>query len=438
MLTNPVLISVIVMVVLSLLKLNVLIALIVAAVVGGLLAGMPLVETMETLIGGMGGNAETALNYILLGALAAAIHKTGAATIITQKLSKSMKGTGKALVFIIAFISIFSQNLIPVHIAFIPILIPPLIMVMNKLSIDRRAVASALTFGLKAPYVAIPFGFGFIFHGIIRDEMAASGLELAQGDIWQVMWIPGLAMVVGLFIAILFTYRKPREYKPVEETGTEFGQQEQEVEDVVFNKNHVVTILGALAALVVQITLESLALGAILGLAIMLIGGAIKWTGIDEMVKSGIGLMGFIAFVMLVASGYGDVIRATGGVEALVDSVSGAIGENQLVAATGMIVIGLFITMGIGTSFGTIPIIAAIYVPLAAELGFSPMATVLLVGSAAALGDAGSPASDSTLGPSAGLNVDGQHDHIWDTCVPTFIHFNIPIMIFAIIGAVIL
>ncbi len=438
MLTNPVVISVIVMVVLSLLKLNVLLALILAAVAGGLLANMPLMETMNTLIGGMGGNAETALNYILLGALAAAIHKTGAATIITQKLSKSMTGTGKSLVFIIAFISIFSQNLIPVHIAFIPILIPPLIMVMNKLKIDRRAVASALTFGLKAPYVALPVGFGLIFHNIIRDEMAASGLELVEGQIWHVMWIPGLAMVVGLFIAILFTYRKPREYKPIEETGTEFGQQEHEVEDVVFNKNHAVTVVGAVAALVVQLTVGSLALGAILGLAIMLVGGAIKWTGIDDMVKSGIGMMGFIAFVMLVASGYGDVIRATGGVESLVDSVSGAIGDNQLIAATGMITIGLLITMGIGTSFGTIPIIAAIYVPLAAELGFSPMATVLLIGSAAALGDAGSPASDSTLGPSAGLSVDGQHDHIWDTCVPTFIHFNIPIMIFGIIGAMIL
>ena len=170
----------------------------------------------------------------------------------------------------------------------------------------------------------------------------------------------------------------------------------------------------------------------------MVVGGAIKWTNLDGMVKDGIGMMGFIAFVMLVASGYGDVIRATGGVETLVGSVTGIIGDNQLLAATGMIVLGLFITMGIGTSFGTVPIIAAIYVPLALELGFSPAATILLIGSAAALGDAGSPASDSTLGPTAGLNVDAQHDHIWDTCVATFTHFDIPIIIFGIIGAVIL
>jgi predicted histidine transporter YuiF (NhaC family) len=41
-------------------------------------------------------------------------------------------------------------------------------------------------------------------------------------------------------------------------------------------------------------------------------------------------------------------------------------------------------------------------------------------------GGRGFPASDSTLGPTSGLNADGQHDHIWDSVVPTFIHYNIP------------
>ena len=56
--------------------------------------------------------------------------------------------------------------------------------------------------------------------------------------------------------------------------------------------------------------------------------------------------------------------------------------------------------MGIGTSFGTVPVIAAIYVPLALKLGFGPAAIVSMISIAAALGDAGSPASDTTLGPS--------------------------------------
>src|SRR5699024_8518369 len=277
---------------------------------------------------------------------------------------------GKLLVVLIAIISIFSQNLIPVHIAFIPIIIPPLLSLMNQLKIDRRAVASALTFGLKAPYVAIPAGYGLIFHGIIRDEITASGLAVQLGDIRRVMWIPGLAMLVGLVFAIFISYRKPREYVTDEAILTT-----DEIQVLPFTKNHFVALLGAISALVIQLTLVSLALGAIVG--IMIVGKAISWSSVDNMLDKGIGMMGYIAFVMLVAAGYGEVIRATNGVEALVGSLVQMVNGNTIVAIIGMIVIGLFITLGIGTSFGTIPIIAAIYVPLSIELGFSPAAIIL-------------------------------------------------------------
>ena len=96
------------------------------------------------------------------------------------------------------------------------------------------------------------------------------------------------------------------------------------------------------------------------------------------------------------------------------------------------------ITMGIGSSFSTVPIIATLFVPLCLELNFSVMATAALVGTAGALGDAGSPASDSTLGPTSGLNADGKHDHIWDTVIPTFIHFNLPLLAFGWLAAMVL
>lgn len=436
MLTNPVVLSVIVMSVLCLLKLNVIISLIIAAIVGGLLAGMPIGDVMGTLIGGMGGNAETALSYILLGALAAAIHETGLATILSKKIAGAIKGKGTVLLIIIAIIACFSQNLIPVHIAFIPILIPPLLGVMNKLKIDRRAAACALTFGLKAPYIALPVGFGLIFHGIVADQMTQNGMEILKTDVWKGLWLPGLGMVLGLLVAIFISYRKQREYKTVDDLSMAEVAAASD-EPVKITKEHFAALAGALAALVIQLTMGSLPLGALVGLAIMVAFGAIKWSSIDKVMNSGIGMMGFIAFVMLVASGYGSVIRETGGVEALVNATAGAVGGSKLLAAIAMIILGLIITMGIGTSFGTIPIIAVIYVPLALKIGFSPLATAVLIGTAAALGDAGSPASDSTLGPTSGLNADGQHDHIWDTCVPTFLHYNIPLVIFGVIGALI-
>jgi predicted histidine transporter YuiF (NhaC family) len=77
-------------------------------------------------------------------------------------------------------------------------------------------------------------------------------------------------------------------------------------------------------------------------------------------------------------------------------------------------------------------------VPLAVALGFSPLATAALIGASGAIGDAGAPASDSTLGPTSGLNADGQHNHIWDTCVPTFMHYNIPLFIGGVVAGLIL
>ena len=65
--TNPIIISVILLCILCLCRINVLLALIVSAVVGGLVGHMNLSEVMNIFIHGMGGNSETALSYILLG-----------------------------------------------------------------------------------------------------------------------------------------------------------------------------------------------------------------------------------------------------------------------------------------------------------------------------------------------------------------------------------
>ena len=430
---NPVVISIAVMIVLCLFKFNVFLSILVSAIVAGVCSGMPIGDTMSILVGGMGGNAETALSYILLGALAVAVSKTGLASILAKKISKIVKGKKLTLILLIAFMSCFSQNLIPVHIAFIPILIPSLLGLMNKLKIDRRGVACALTFGLKTPYIAIPVGFGLIFQNIIRDQMTANGMEITTGMVTSVMWIAAIGMILGLLVAVFITYRKPRDYK--DKTIEEI--EENEIEEKMTSK-HWFALLGAVTAFIVQILTGSLPLGGLCAIIVLFVSGAIKFDEIDELVDGGVKMMGLIGFIMLVAAGYGSVLRETGAVESLVASVSGLVGNSKLIGALLMLLVGLLVTMGIGSSFGTLPIIAAIYCPLGVSLGFSVKAIILLIGVAGALGDAGSPASDSTLGPTAGLNADKQHDHIWDTCVPTFIHYNIPLLIFGVIGAMIL
>ena len=439
-LLNPVVISVIVMCALCLVKFNVLLSILVAGIIGGLAAGMPIYKAgadnniIDVLIDGMGGNSATALSYILLGAFAVGLAQSGLGEILTKKISKIIGGKKFGLIFTIAFIGCFSQNLVPVHIAYIPILIPPLIPLMNKLKIDRRAMACALTFSLKAPYVTIPVGFGLIFHQILVDNITDNGMPITVQDTQRVMWIAGLSMLVGLVFCVFVLYGRDRTYKDLPIPGAK----EDDGTELKMTKESWGALAGCVVTAGVSIWTKSLPYAAIAGLLTMIITGCIKLKELDKIMEGGIEMMGFIGYVMLVAAGYGNVLRAGGGVETLVEQAAGAMQGSKVIGAFVMLLIGLIITMGIGTSFGTIPIIAAIYVPLCTKLGFSVSSTILLIGIAAALGDAGSPASDSTLGPTSGLNVDGQHDHIWDTCVPTFIAFDITLLIGGVIGTMIL
>ena len=424
---NPILISVIILCVLCVLKINVLFSLMISAIVAGLLAKMPIDRIMDLFISGMGQNSETALSYILLGTLAAAMTHTGLAQILSIKIAKFIKNNKYLLIGILVVISILSQNLIPVHIAFIPILIPPLLPLMNRLKLDRRAVACALAFGLKAPYIAIPAGFGLIFQGLIADNMTQNGMNIAKTQVWHYSWFLGFAMFLALLIAIFITYRKPRQYSNIE-SKIDLNQ------DTKLHKKHYITLLGAIITLIVQLLSGSLPLGALIGLGVIFGFRAVSHKKMDFLMNEGVGLMGYIAFVMLVCAGYALVLKETGGIDSLLNSILPYIEHSKLLASLAMLLIGLIITIGIGSSFGTIPILAVLFIPLCMKLGFSIPATVVLLCAAAALGDAGSPASDTTLGPTAGLNADNQHNHIKDTCIPTFIHYNTALIIAALIA----
>ena len=432
---NAVVVAVIVMLVLSILRINVVFSLAIGAIVGGLIAGMSLSDTLEAFIGGLGDGAEVALSYAMLGGLAVAISKTGISELLVASILKLVKRKGdsqksglvKALIFIVLLLmAISSQNIIPIHIAFIPLLIPPIIKILNMLQIDRRLIACILAFGLITPYMSLPFGFGLVYQGIVADNISAAGLEITRHDVYGPMLIPAIGMVFGLVLAF-FVFRKPRQYEDI--------NVESELIVQVNKKNIIATIIALIATVIIQIpAIVPLAsgqmfLGALTGVFILYITGAIKWKEADSVLTDGMRLMAFIGMVMIASSGFAAVVTATGDVEGLVAAAKTILGDNKALAVLIMLLIGFFIDMGIGSSFATIPIIASIFVPIAESFGLSVAAIIALIGTAGALGDAGSPASDSTLGPTAGLNVDGQHDHIRDTCIPTLLIFNIPLLV---------
>lgn len=439
---NPVVIAVALMLVLSLLRINVVVSLAIGAIAGGLIGGLTLEQTLSTFTGGLGGGAEIALSYAMLGAFAVAISRSGITDLLARKvisqLGKDASSTRilwvkSLLLASVLAVSVSSQNLIPVHIAFIPILIPPLLHVMAQMQIDRRQVACVITFGLTATYMLLPVGFGGIFlNNILAKNLIDNGVPVELSQLPMAMAIPVLGMFCGLLIAVFFSYRKPRQYDLEKILAAE-------QETVELNLNHIwVALLAIAVALGLQLMTNSIVLGALAGFVIFTCGGVIKFRESQDAFTQGVRMMSLIGFIMISAAGFAAVMKETHGVDSLVQSVAGMMTGHKGLAALLMLLVGLLITMGIGSSFSTVPIIATIYVPLCIQLGFSPMATIALVGAAGALGDAGSPASDSTLGPTSGLNADGQHDHIWDSVVPTFIHYNIPLILFGWIAAMVL
>jgi len=416
--------------VLCLCRVNVLLALLISALVAGKLAGMHAGQIMDVFIDGMGQNSETALSYILLGTFAAAMAHTGLADVLAKRIALLIKNNKFMLLSVLTLLACASQNLIPVHIAFIPVIIPPLIGLMNRLKLDRRAVACALVFGLVTPYIVFPAGFGLIFQRLLADNMTLNGMNVAVGDVWKSVWILGIGLFCGLLWAVFVSYRKPREYADI-------PFREEKRRSLRFTGSHYITFIAAVATLAVQLWTKSLPLGALIGLSIIFGTRAINPEKMDALINEGIGLMGYVAFVMLVAAGFAGVLKSTGGIEVLVQGVIPFMMGSKLLAAFLMLVLGLFITIGIGTSFGTIPILAVLFVPIFVSLGFNPMEAIAVFAASAALGDAGSPASGTTLGPTAGLNVDGQQDHIKDTCIPTFLHYNLPLILFAMLAVLI-
>jgi predicted histidine transporter YuiF (NhaC family) len=427
---NAVLIAVTLMLALSLSRVNVVISILVSAMAGGLFGGLSISQTLAAFNAGLGGGAGIALSYALLGAFALALAESGLPHAMADGLAKLAKqsSTGSkikwGIILALLGLAIASQNILPIHIAFIPLVVPPLLYTLAKLKVDRRLLACILTFGLVTPYMVFPVGFGEIFlQQILLGSIAKSGLDASHVDVMHAMALPALGMVVGLMIAVFISYRKPRQYNIDAIAAIER-------EDILSRRSLSVAGLAMVGTFITQLYADSMLFGALAGFMICVLGGAVPLKKADSIFAEGMKMMAGIGLIMIAASGFAEVLKATGDVTSLVEQSMSLIGGNKPLAVFLMLLVGLIVTLGIGSSFSTVPILATIYVPLAIKLGLSAEAIVCLIGTAGALGDAGSPAADSTLGPTAGLNIDGQHDHMWDTVVPTFLHFNLPVMVF--------
>ena len=438
---NAIILAVLVMLILAMLRVHVVLSLFVGALAGGLSAGLGVSRTMVAFQDGLAAGAKIALSYALLGAFAMAVAHSGLPQLLANWLIGRIENKDESA----SRRAVRTTTMLVLGGIFIPLVVPPLLIVMSRLQLDRRAVACAITFGLVTTYMFLPLGFGRVFlHDILYANIEEAGLDVSQVPATQAMGIPALGMLAGLLIAVFVTYRKPRVYQV--DAGSGVGLGEEDSGPVEIDRHKVaIALVAVVACFMVQTFLtwteseaDPLLVGALIGLLLFMATRVVTIAEADDVFTGGMRMMALIGLIMITAQGFANVLKETKQIEPLVTSATSLFAGSKPAAAFVMLLVGLIVTMGIGSSFSTLPIISAIYVPLCVSLGFSPVATVSLIGTAGALGDAGSPASDSTLGPTAGLNADGQHDHMRDSVIPTFLHFNIPLLIAGWIAALVL
>ncbi len=436
--TNPVFASVVIMLVLCVLHVNVYLAIIIAAVICGLMGGAPLTEIISLFASGISSHGENAIIFIILAAIASAIVASGMSDAMAPRVSKILGQRPWLLLVGLIIIAALCETVITFGATFVFIIIPPLLTVFNRYSVDRRKVATAIMCGLQIGYVCIPIGYGAVFQDMVAGVMSDCGIEITYLEVAATTWPIFLAMVVAA-VVVAVIYRKPRTYTPVPgitapaETD---GAQTDELPPWEFK--HTMGIVAAFATPVVQLITGSIVLGGLTALALILIFRVASIKSLDEHIYKGMKDVAAVVFVMAAGTGYANVSNTYGDVNGLVNSIVNMLGSSKLVGAFAMLVLGLIVTLGIGTSWGTVPIVGIIMVPMGLQMGFSVPAISMLICAAAVLGDAGYPASDQALLPTATLNLDGQHDHIWDTCVPSFICCNVPIIVLGTICACIM
>ena len=124
MLTNPVVLAVLSLCILCLFKVNVLLSMLISLFIGGVAGGLGVTGTLSSMLGGLGGNGETALAYVLLGTFAACMAYTGITTILSKKVA-----------------AVVGENNY-IHI-FLPVSLPPFLFQLQKI---RRLPVMNLSF----------------------------------------------------------------------------------------------------------------------------------------------------------------------------------------------------------------------------------------------------------------------------------------------------
>ena len=165
-LLNPMVLAIIIMITLCMLRMNAFLAMTAAALICAVLGGATIVEGTSMFLSGMGGNAENALNILMFGVLAEAMSFTKAGEAFTSRMAKLVNGKIWVLCALLFVLGILCETVILIYATFVPVVVPPLMGLLNEYKVDRRKVVTLIIAGLQIGYVCVPIGCGRMFQEI--------------------------------------------------------------------------------------------------------------------------------------------------------------------------------------------------------------------------------------------------------------------------------
>lgn len=167
------------------------------AIVGSLIGGANLVETISILISGTQSIMGTVIRVLAAGVLAGVMMESGAAETIAQAIVKKL-GEKKALLALALATCVITASGVFIPVAVL-IVAPIALSVGNKMGISRLALLLALSGGGKAGNIISPNP---------NSIAAANGFHLSLSDVMLAGFIPAMfGLIATVFVASLIKNR---------------------------------------------------------------------------------------------------------------------------------------------------------------------------------------------------------------------------------------
>ena len=346
-LTNPIVISVIVLVAMCLLKVNVFLAIIISSLLCAVLGGASLVEGITVFYENMGNDNRMVLFLLLLGVLAATMQYNNVGEVLAPRVAKLVGRKVWLFPIVLTLLAILVETFVLIGVSFLLVIVPPLLRLLNDYKIDRRLLVITTCCGLQMGYCCFPVGYGLAFMGIIQNSMAENGMEVSIDQIWKANLVIAIAMIIAI-IGAMIKYRKPREYRgedgqsAVLQAEKDFN--EKELPPIEFK--HIACLIAAASVVVVQLTTDSMPLAALTMILILVVTGAIKFKDFDSVFMKGIMTSVYVCLVLMAAVAFAAVSQEFGHIDELIAASAELIGGSKVFGAFFMLILGLIITIG--------------------------------------------------------------------------------------------